>query len=454
MLTHLLVKHRIRLAACLLLCMAIAGCDSDTPTNSIGEQENVVPNVEIATLDAPLRKKRHARIIKPACLPTLKDGKLFIGEHPLELAVDEKHGFSTYPLDAARILIATKHMWDSPTIGAPKGLIWSIPCDRPEDASVFYQRMESDFGHGAISLDGHGLFFTTTRGIQRLFLENKTVQPVTNSPAVSDLCWSRNEPSYPQVMVDIVQSVDPESGDIFFERGSFCGLAATWISRVWRLRADAADSSQPPMRSPHPYATITGDASGQLWAGDGGRCNQPGVIDRQSPGHVFVSRNDGADWKAVPVRVGAAIMHTAVHSVRADLERPGHVVIHAARCTSPMATYGGHLYVTRDAGKSWRKIPIGSKAGDPSDGGHAVAAFELMAGSVDRLRVWNQAGDTFESNNTGSRWQKVATRASPEPQRSVVTDRGLFRASPDGLGLKSGEKAEAFYFPAQTTKRE
>jgi hypothetical protein len=434
--------------------MAITGCLSDEPSNSIGELKKVVPNVEIATLDAPLRKKRRARIIKPACLPTLKDGKLFIGNHPLELAVDEKQGFSAYPLDAARILIATKHQWNSSTIGAPKGLLWSVPCDRPEEASVFYQRTESDFGHGAMSLDGHGLFFTTTKGIYRLFLENKTVQPVTHSPAVSDLCWSRNEPSYSQVMVDIVQSVDPNSGDILFERGSFCGLAATWISRVWRLRDDVTQTSKSPMGSPHPYATITSDASGQLWAGDGGRCNQPGVIDRQSPGHVFVSRNDGVDWEAVQVRVGTATMHTAVQSVRADQERPGHIVIHASQCTSPMATYGGHLYVTRDAGKSWRKIPIGSKAGDPSDGGHAVASFELIEGSIDRLRAWNRAGDTFESHNTGSRWQKVAKKTPSEPQRSVVTDRGLFRASPDGIILKSDKKAETFYFPAQTTKRE
>ena len=445
-------QHRLRVRYVFVAFIAcLAGCQSEGP-NELGEQEQVIPGVEIATLKTGPQKKEISEPIKPACLPSLQEGQLFVDGTAINISVDSERDYQVFPFDPDHILVGKKHPWRIHNLDAPKGILWSVPCKAPQKTEIFYQRVESDFGNAALSSSGHVLFFTSKAGIQRLFLSTKTVEPVIDSPPVSELCWTHAEKEYPQSMVDIVLGLNRNKGLLSFERGSFCGLSATWISRMWQLSIENVNPEVPTIRSPHPFTTLTEDASGQLWAGDGARCNQPGVIDKQTPGFVFVSRNGGVDWEAIQIQYGQATAHTAARSIRADHDRPGHVVVHGVQCTNPLGTYGGLLYMTRDAGKSWRRIPVSMKAGDPSDGGTAVVDFDLISGSIDRLRVWNQKGETFETNNTGRKWVSVKKRPHPKLQDTVLTDIGRWRTSSDGLELKSGSKKAVFRFPSQPTE--
>tara|TARA_B100000674_G_C37872072_1_gene930002 strand:- start:21 stop:1358 length:1338 start_codon:yes stop_codon:yes gene_type:complete len=435
-------------------CVIFAfGCSPDS-SSSLNEEEQVVPSVEIASLESASTTAHRKEPIRPACTPTWAEGELKLNGQVLDLKIPKQGTYNIFPLDPSRILIASKHTWSDHSLQLPKGTLWSVACDQPKQPEIFYQRADSDFGHAALSKDGHALFFTSKDGIKRLFLATKTVQSVTDSPPVSELCWTHGETSYSQNMTDLVESLDPSSNVLRFRRGSHCGVSATWISRKWQLSLDNLDTDTPAMRSPRPYSTLTRDVSGQLWVGDGGHCDQPGLLDRQTPGFVFVSRNDGLNWDALPVKVGEAMAHTAIRSIRADKKRPGHLVIHAARCTNPLGTYGGLLYMTRDAGQSWRRVTVKREAGYPSDGGIGVVDFELIDGSIDRIRVWNDAKETFETHTTGNRWSKVDSLPFPAIENSAQTESGMLDVSEDGLIFAQGTQQASSRFPTQPPEAE
>ena len=398
-----------RLAKQLILAgwlLSSMGCSGEEASSGLVNEQEPVPGVSVASLRETSNTVQRIVVREPACAPVLKDGQWSIRDTPLNGNLGKDDEVSVFALDPEHILLARKHRWDKEPMGPAKGTLWRVSCAQPALTDAFYQRAASDFGHAALSSDHHALFFSSREGIKRLFLATKTVQSVTDAPNVGDTCWTYGEEGFVQTLTDIVQSLNPKLNLLNFERGGPCGVMGTWTARPWQLAVGKDSVNAPPMRSPRPFSTLTRDVSGQLWVGDGGRCDQPGLLDLQTPGVIFVSRNDGVDWEAVKIQVGAASAHTGVRSVRSDRKRAGHLIVHTARCTNPLGTYGGLLYMTRDAGRHWSRVPIESAAGYPSDGGTGVVDFTLIEDSIDSIRVWNDKGETHVTRTTGSTWQK------------------------------------------------
>jgi hypothetical protein len=87
--------------------------------------------------------------------------------------------------------------------------------------------------------------------------------------------------------------------------------------------------------------------------------------------------------------------------------------------------------------------------GDSTDGGQGVAGVALIGGSVDRIKVWNDAGECFQSMTTGSTWSKVSAKSKkPSPPTRVSLDGVSYRATEDGLERQeAGEEAEKLFPP-------
>jgi hypothetical protein len=424
----------------------MGACSSEVPEEALNQDPNPVPLVGLAELQEGSPTTGPTRPLNPACRPEVKEGQLWVGERDLGIEAPKAEDVVTFPLDRERILVSIKSDWRHPELALGKGTLWVVNCEPPHEVTVFYQRLGADFGHGAISPDGQSLIFTSAQGIESLFLENKLVHTVTQVPAVADTCWTHGEGAFPQSMRDLVLGVDRAKGHVILERGAFCGLGSTWIGRIWHLKELMAPEDVP-MRSPRPIVTVQADADGILWVGDGGRCNQPGVQDLHTPGHVFQSDDGGDRWEKVRVRVGVGVMHTAAQAIVVDMRRSGHLMVHSARCTSPLGTYGGRLFITRDGGTTWKRVSIPAHVGDSTDGGQGVAGVALIGGSVDRFRIWNDAGECFQSMNTGSTWSKVSAKSKkPSPPTRVTLDGVSYGATEDGLERQvSGEEAERLF---------
>ena len=186
-------------------------------------------------------------------------------------------------------------------------------------------------------------------------------------------------------------------------------------------------------------ASLVGDKADTLWLGDAGRCDEPGVHDPSTSGAVWRSTDGAATWAQVAVvDPKSGRMVTAVQSVWTDLTRPGHVLVHGARCRSSASQRGGSVYRSRDGGVTWSQLVI-PRIVEPADVGQNVLGVLPKEGDLDRLFIWTQQG-IFRTRNAGETWFPVADDADDhpgpapvEPPRYAQIGGYIYRATPDGL---------------------
>lgn len=438
-----------RLATPLLVLVLAASACTEAPTpGDLTPEQTPVPTVGLAPLQTETPRLPLPHATEPPCEAKLTESALWVHDQRLPLEPKEAEAVVTFGLDDERVLVALREHRDKLAGVAHRGALWRVTCDGSEKPTLFYQRAGADFGHAALSRDGQSLIFSGAHGLERLFLANKTVQTVTQAPLVDDMCWTKGEEAFDQTMRDRVLRVDLSTGEIFFVRGAVCGVGGVWTGHEGSVPGQAGPEG-PAIRSRRPITTAAVDQAGSLWVGDGGRCDEPGVRDVQSPGHLFHSNDGGETWEARTIRVGVGRMHTAAADIQADRRRPAHLIVHSARCTSPLGVYGGRLFLTRDGGTTWKRLSVPSQAGPPTDGGRSVASFRLIGGSVDRLWVKNAQGDTFQTHNTGAKWTQLSDPKEALDLPAPTLDGATYHPSADGLQRHDVDGTRTALFPPQ-----
>ncbi len=432
------------------LVLELLACGPDDTPPIRKDVPSIVPPVGVTSLQGE-EKRPPAPPAKPACEATVDEkGVVKIGEKTTGLVLKPKATGVVFPLDAKRILVTDQHAWTTHEALPAKGQLWALACTAPHGHELFLERKGADFGTAALSVDRRMLFYTTIHGVAALTLGGKEERSVTKPGGVDDTCWQLGS-GRARRMIDVVRTVQQDSGALLVERGSFCGLQGSWVSERL-LISDPAAPKRGLVKRPHSMTTIAKDARGNVYVGDGGSCDQPGIRARQTPGRVFKSTDRGSSWRSVRVRVKEAAMHSGAHTILADQRRGGNLVVLSALCRMPFGSYGGLLYMTRDGGRTWRKISVSSTAGEEVDGGVGVDAVALVGGSIDRLYVWNKQGHRYRSQNTGKSWEESPSAAGPPKRLQMVkipgatltlSSKGLLREAVGGVRQVAHHEAQA-----------
>ena len=424
------------LALVILLGLGCGGGEGEGSPTLVKDVPSVVPSIRVPGPDETKRRPPPPPA-KPACEAKLgPKGVVMVAGKPTGLVFKAKSKITVYPLDAKQILVTTRYPWIASQSLPATGSIWAVTCAAPHAHQLFLEKKGADFGTAALSVDRRTLFYTTISGVRALNLQGKDDRTVTQPGPAPDTCWSVGGKKRPR-LIDIVQGVRPDSGSLIVARGAFCGLQGVWVSEVHWVSDPAAPRPGQEIQ-PRPVTTVAKDARGNIYVGDGGHCDQPGVQVRQSHGYVFKSTDRGVSWRAISVRVDRSRMHTGARTLLADKRRGGHLVVLSSLCRTPFGSYGGLLYMTRDGGRTWRKIPVSGEVGETVDGGVGVDAVALAGGSIDRLYVWNKRGDRYRSLNTGKSWElSPTTRGLPKPLTEVTVPGATLSLNPDGLSRKA-----------------
>ncbi len=406
------------------------------------------PAVDLATPAAP------AKAVAPACEATIAPtGEVQIKGKPagITLAADAEgrrggvRVFASATPDV--VLVAVQPQWHVIGGATPDGKLWEVPCEAPGDKKPFMEVAGADFGNAAQSRDGALLFFTSPQGIGMLDLATRQWQPITDPPEVPKGCQAAQDK--PLKSVDVVTSRAVTGNKLVFERGGPCGKGGAWIAQELHLiRPDQPSKRE--IRAPQPVSAVAIDAGGEVWIGDAGRCDVPGVNDPQTHGVAWVSKDGGQSWEKRPIQEGGKAALTAPRNLFADAKTPGRVLAYTARCALPDKAIGGSLYQTRDAGKTWKKIALPPEIPATAEG-QGLHAVEVAADDLDRIVVWGLPHKRWETADGGKTWNEIGPGRLPRGlSRLAQNDRWIFRVSSNGLLRKDiGSKRLLRVFPPE-----
>jgi hypothetical protein len=449
----LLPTHPTVVAAFLLLLGAGYACSSSESVESTTEVKSIVPSVGVADLEGKHPTIHPAPPEKPACLPVVTDqGRVSLNGVDMALNVQSKTGLAVFPLDNERILLAKRKPIKQGAWARPNGILWVVPCNTPLSRTLFLKTAGADFGNGVVSKSRRSLLFVSRQGIERLNLEQKTTELLLKKSPKDPDCWALNDKSNAQQPHQRILGLTPD-GALKVEEGASCGRGGSWVG--WRKRVATQESGHPgAVRQPRPISTVAQDSRGWLYVGDGGRCDEPGIQDYQTPGVIFRSRDKGKAWLELPVIADDSRMHTATKTILADAKRPGLIVVLGAMCRTPLGNYGGLLYTSRNAGRAWKLIRVPDSIGETTDGGYAVERVALRGGSIDRLYIWNRKGERYLSLSSGLRWKRApATEATAPPAQARNDDGDRFDATGDGLRHTASDGSSQILQPTRAAIR-
>ena len=356
---------------------------------------------------------------------------------------------AVFPLDEDRVLFSTAPEWMRQGGASPDGVLWVASC-KDGKATPFMEQSGADFGAAALTPDGKTLYYTGPRGVEALDLAARTRVQVTETPRLDpETCWAvSGDEESDRVATDIVSGLSSDGKTLYVLRGGPCGYESDFSAEELWISNPSTPGSQHIDR-PHPIASIAADADGELWLGDAGACAEPGVSEPQSPGLVWTSTDQGDTWVPVKVSVSADEgMQNAAAVVLADAARPGHVLVLSGRCSNEaMGEHGGNLFVTRDAGVTWERVPMPAGI-EQEELGALLSAADLVDGSVDHIRIW-WADQVLETEDAGATWtDPPGAPAMPEPHRTLRADGWTFRATENGLWRTGGvPEQETRVFP-------
>jgi hypothetical protein len=362
----------------------------------------------------------------PACQAVLLGGQVLVAGKPTGLTHDEPalgvRKIRAWPYDPRTILLAWQTTWEHARRADADGTLWLATCATPSDRRPWLQLPGADFGNAAFDPKARVLYATGPRGVVAVHLADGRTRELTVAPPLDDACWLDPEDGEADHQIDVVTGLSDDRRVLRFDRGAPCGFEGDWVASPYELELDAP---RPKLHRPHPVATVAADAAGDLWLGDAGRCDEPGARDHQSPSLVWRSRDLGDSWEPIEVIAGGVRMHTAALVIATSAKEAGHLAVLSARCKSSAATYGGRLFVTRDAGKSWAVL-------SPPDGAGKLEALSLPEGGVDTLTVWAE-GRAHTSQDGGKSWKSELRGRPPETWKRAQQGVAAFEATADGL---------------------
>ena len=261
-----------------------------------------------------------------------------------------------------------------------------------------------------------------------------------------------------QRRVDIAPRWSADSARLWFTRGGFCGFEGDFVGK--RMVFVPATKR---LLAARPVATVAVDANGVVYYGDAGPCEDHGSEAPSHPGWIFRSQDGGASFRHLEVRFRPARddeervrVETPIDAILVDPSDPERLLVLSSICNNDArGSWGGDLLVTRDGGKSWRRLgPLGrvSDGWDPYDG-LGVTHVRAAAGGLTELTAWRGSKEAWRSEDGGRRWRRIRpTPALPEPaidvpvslvtlgveriheiRRHPTTPATLFAATSDGL---------------------
>ncbi len=394
--------------------------------------------------------------VSPSCEATVDlEGAISVNGHNTGLIVEEDYldpRARGWPFDENHVLVGSHPSWDQQGGGHPGEVLWKVACANGHPTQFLHEEW-ADFGNAAVTPDGRYLYYTARTGVARLDLTTTESVPITVAPDNTGLdCWVEEVPTR-----DVVDRWDGDQ--LVIRRGGPCGFEADW--EAWELRVDVHPDDEPSVRRSYPVASVAVDMEGQIWLGNGGRCDSPGVRDLASDGAVLRSRDRGASWEEVALLDGSGYeVIEGVQTVVADSSRSGHLVVLTSPCIGSAAVYGGSVLTTRDGGVSWTTLPLPESSTLEIDMGQGIGAIEVLEENIDHLRIWLpteyplEHHEVWETEDSGESWRQVEWVKLPTLAEVEMTIGGD-RLSTDAFGLvRTRDGQRRYVYPGDVFDRQ
>jgi hypothetical protein len=296
--------------------------------------------------------------------------------------------------------------------------LWQISC-KDSRAEVMANVPDADFGHSALSPAGNELLFTGPDGIFALDLETRKSRRLTQAPDLAH-CDTNDRPR----ALDVVGRF-MNRNTLSFQRGGPCGYEAEWEATGMLLRNPGAAGTAVERAPRPPFPSVAVDASGGAWLADG-LCE-----DRSTYGRILFSSDHGDHWQKV--RVSTVESHP-MRNVIADRAKPGSLLVLTFACGSSAHVDPGWVYLTDDAGKTFRPIAVPPGIRKREDGAPASEQDPLQAvaapdGAITHLILYGDREDVsgnmvarWESRDGGRSWKTLApVKSAPRPPSPSAT---------------------------------
>jgi hypothetical protein len=345
-----------------------------------------------------------------------------------------------YPGGPSAVLVAYGGR-DSQNVPHGTSTLWQVPCTaRPPKAFVHVDG--ADFGHSALAPDTRTLFFTGPDGILAIDLATRAIRRVTH--AALPYC-RKNEIDTRDVVGAFV-----DGRTLSFERG--CSYQWEWHVQSMLLEHPGTPKMVTSRAPRPPFASVAVDARGGVWLSDG-ICEEPSTF-----GRVLHSADQGEHWEKVAIK---EIGSHPVRQVVADSRNPDVLLVFTFACGSPQHVDPGWVFISRDAGKTFRPVavPKGIPAGAngyPSDEQDPIRAVIVPDGRVDHLITFGEssfvAGDQiarWESRDGGKTWTTLPPVIKP-PIPAAPVGPGVkldYRIRSEGLYRHEKGKAPVRVYP-------
>jgi len=395
----------------------------------------------------------------PRCGASVSEGKVRVRAKQTPIAASSAKRVTVYPFDQDAILVGVKAGRASPD-NPGDGKLWKVPCSQADTATVAFEQKHADFGYGVVAPDRKRILFTGHDGIYALAIRDAAGEPGPHPPAVKvvdvpepgDGCWLHGEPAARSRSRNIVKGLTADRKSVVFERWTPCGYDGVWTGTELHL-ANVGTKDDLPV-SPRPVATVAVDSRERVWLGDAGRCHEPGVIDVQTPGHIYLSRDKAESWKRIQVFADNGPMPTAAKFILTDAKQQGAAIVLASICNYKVGKRGGYLYFTRSVGANWARIPIPEDVGVKVDGGYGATAVEIVEGDIDKLIVWGRDGRAFRTRIGSGNWRPADGVGMPPMTGNQNAQVGSFklRATREGLQRIAVDGSSTYVFPSPETR--
>ncbi len=334
---------RVSVLSCLPIALALA-CRAAPPVEPETEGQAAIHPPELSTTESV-----PPPAAQPACTVTLDaDGQLMVGDRLIpsdelwdpSLAADARVRSFPYTRDKILFALGTDNPWWPGAEDYPSGILWELPCDRPEDMVAFLDLPGADFSWAEMEPDGSALYFSDG-AVQRYDFATRKYASVTTPPRISD-CWMQEG-----TPISAIEYVAGWIGDdrMLIYWGGPCGFEAEWNGGTAVIENPRGTAKR---RASGYVGSIAADASGRVWVSNGGRCvEQTGAWDLGERG-VWRSDDVGESWTfvAIPTQQGVDAVSTS----------DGRVSVRTECCYS--GAYDEcepqHLY-SDDAGKTWKR---------------------------------------------------------------------------------------------------
>lgn len=412
--------------------LACAGCRVD-PSHDPPPSSTSSNAVEVEAEPAPSQPEVSEVGVLPCTVELSPDqAAILVAGQPLPIELEQ--GTDThlvaYPAGADQVLIAVGHPnpWypDRTTTGES---LWRVSCAAPSQLERAIELPGADFSASVLTPDGKHILFSDG-GVASYSIETGKIEAKVGNRAIAD-CWMNEGPSGSE---EFVQGW-AQPGELLVLSGGPCGFEAIWEGEV-QVVSEFDDPSKPAKRRHRAWVgALALGADARLWVGNGDECSLDFKASPSGTPGVWRSTDAGASWTFLPlpgIQAGVAQLWPSA----SDPDR----VLAVTECCSSMGSDGcepnggGGLFLTSNAGKTWRKIldPVFNVRVD--EAGH-----EITAVTSDDIEL-----KTVVTRDDGKTWTPstavLGTSADPRPKALEVGE-FVVEATEDGVRRRAKDAA-------------